>query len=80
MDALGNPLHFIIISCEGHESPHAAARIEGYSVQVLIGDKGYDGADFIKELMAANVEAVSPPRVNRREQRGYDSSFIESGT
>jgi transposase len=39
---------------------------------VLIGDKGYDSADFIKALIAAGVEAVIPPRANRTEQRGYD--------
>ena len=41
-------------------------------MQVLIGDKGDDSADFIKGLVAAGIEAVIPPRVNRLEQRDYD--------
>jgi transposase len=73
VDALGNPLRFILTGGECHESPHAPALIEGYSMRVLIGDKGYDAADFIKELIAAGVEAVVPPRVNRLEQREYDA-------
>jgi transposase len=39
---------------------------------VLIGDKGYDAADFVTALIAAGVEAVIPPRTNRKEQREYD--------
>lgn len=72
MDALGNPLRFLLTGGECHESPQAGALIEGYSMQVLIGDKGYDSADFIEKLTAAGVEAVIPPRVNRLEQREYD--------
>ena len=41
-------------------------------MQALIGDKGYDAADFIKGLVAAGIEAVIPPRVNRKEPREYD--------
>jgi transposase len=73
VDALGNPLRFILTGGERHESPHATALIEGYAMQALIGDKGYDDADFIKALIAAGVEAVIPPRVNRKEQREYDA-------
>jgi transposase len=72
VDALGNPLRFILTGGECHESPHAAALIEGYSMQVLIADKGYDAVEFINTVIAAGVEAVIPPRVNRKEQREYD--------
>jgi transposase len=72
MDALGNPLRFILTGGECHESSHARALIEGYPMKVLIGDKGYDAADFIKALLAAGVEAVIPARVNRTEQHEYD--------
>ena len=72
VDALGNPLRFILTGGECHESPQAVALIEGYETRVLIGDKGYDSADFIGGLIAAGVEAVIPPRVNRTEQREYD--------
>lgn len=49
-------------------------------MQVLIGDKDYGAADFTTELMAADFAAARPPRVNRREERAYDSTFIEGGT
>ena len=55
------------------KSPHASALIKGYSMQTLIGDKAYDDANFIKALVAAGVEAVIPPRANRKEQREYDA-------
>jgi transposase len=73
VDALGNPLRLILAGGERHESPHAPALIEGYSMLVLIADKGYDEAEFIKALIGAGVEAVIPPRVNRKEQRESDA-------
>ena len=72
MDALGNPLRLLLTGGECHESPQAAALIEGFEPRALIADKGYDSADFIKAVRAAGVEAVIPPRVNRNEHRGYD--------
>ncbi len=38
----------------------------------MIADKGYDDAELIKTITAAGIEAVIPPRKNRKEQREYD--------
>jgi transposase len=51
--------------------------IEGYATQALIADKGYDDIKLINEVEAKDVEAVIPPRSNRREQREYDKHLYK---
>jgi transposase len=72
VDALGNPLRFLLTGGECHDSPQAGALIEGYEPQALIADKGYDSGPLVEALAAAGIAAVIPPRVNRTEQREYD--------
>lgn len=60
-----------------HDSPQAEALIEGYSSQALIADKGYDPADLIEAVKTGGVEAVIPPRSNRKEQREYDKHLYK---
>lgn len=72
VDALGNPLRFILTAGHCHDSPQAPALIEGFSAQVLIADKGYDSDALLEAVTAEGVQAVIPPRSNRTQQREYD--------
>lgn len=72
MDALGNPLRFLLTGGACHDSPQAAALIEGFACRALIADKGYDSDDLVAAVEAGGGEAVIPPRKNRTEQRDYD--------
>jgi transposase len=72
VDALGNPLRFILTAGQHHDSPQAAPLIEGFEPQALIADKGYDSDALIKALTANSIEVVIPPKRNRLEQREYD--------
>jgi transposase len=74
---LGNPLRFILTAGQCHDSPQAEALIEGYSTQALIADKGYDSADLIEAVTALGIQAVIPPRSNRKEQRDYDKHLYK---
>ena len=47
--------------------------IKGIQAQCLIADKGYDTNAIVKVAKEAGMEAVIPPRSNRKEQREYDS-------
>ena len=77
VDALGNPLRFILTAGQCHDSPQAEALIEGYSTQALIADKGYDSADLIEAVTASGTQAVIPPRSNRKQQRDYDKHLYK---
>ena len=46
--------------------------IEGISAQALLADRGYDTDDIVAYALSHNMEAVIPPKKNRREQREYD--------
>lgn len=77
VDALGNPLRFILTAGQCHDSPQAEALIKGYAAQALIADKGYDSKDLIEAVTALEIQAVIPPRSNRREQRDYDKHLYK---
>lgn len=72
VDALGNPLRFILTDDECHESPHVAALVSGFTPRALIADKGYDAAEFVAAVTAAGIETVIPPRANRVRRCDYD--------
>ena len=73
MDALGNPLRFLLTAGPRHDITQTAALIEGISFEVLIADASYDAAAFIALIKAQEAQTVLPPRKNRHEQRGYDA-------
>ena len=72
MDALGNPLRWILTGGEVADITQASALIEGLGAQTVVGDKGYDADALVALIQAAGADVVIPPRSNRREQRAYD--------
>lgn len=72
VDALGNPLRFILTGGERNDMAQAAALMENYEPKALIADKAYDSDDLIKSVTAQGIVAVIPPRKNRQQQREYD--------
>ena len=50
----------------------AVKLIEGIDADNLIADKGYDSNEVINFAQSAGMQAVIPPKKNRKEQREYD--------
>jgi transposase len=46
--------------------------VEGIDAQTLIADKGYDSDAIVEQARAAGMEAVIPPKKNRKNPRNYD--------
>ncbi len=69
---MGNPLRLHLTGGECHDSPHAGRLIEDFEPDAVIADKGYDTDELIETIEERGIEAVIPPRSNRREQREYD--------
>ena len=46
VDALGNPLRFILTGGQEHDITQAHGLIAGYESEYVIGDKGYDAQQF----------------------------------
>lgn len=72
VDALGNPLRWILTGGQTADITQAPSLIEGLRAQVVVGDKGYDADALVALIHAAGAQAVIPPRSNRHEQRVYD--------
>ena len=43
----------------------------------MLADRGYDTNAVLKAVEEAGIEAVIPPKRNRKEQRYYDKSIYE---
>ncbi len=72
VDALGNPLRFLVTAGQRHDITQAKAMIAGYACEYVIADKSYDSNDFIQSIVASGALPVIPPRANRKESREYD--------
>jgi transposase len=46
--------------------------IADLAAQAIIADKGYDSNAFVQQIEASGVQAVIPPRANRRNPRAFD--------
>jgi len=72
VDALGNPVRFILTAGQHSEIKQANPLIEGFSVDYIIADKGYDADAFIVSIETGEAVPVIPPKKNRKTAREYD--------
>ena len=73
VDALGNPLRFILTGGQAHDITQAEGLIAGYGGEYVIADKGYDSGQFRQSIAERGMTPVIPPRSNRREPHEYDT-------
>lgn len=72
-DALGNLIDFRLLPGQAHDLRGTAALIEGLSCGKLLADRAFD-ANWLREALAtAEIEAVIPPKSNRRFPAEFDS-------
>lgn len=75
VDALGNPLRFILTPGQRADITQAEALIVDFKPGAVIADKGFDSDAFIAFVEALEAEAVIPSKKNRRQQRGLDENL-----
>ena len=73
VDALGNPLRFILTGGQQHDITQADALIADYAGEYVIADKGYDSQEFRQHILERGLRPVIPPRSNRKEPQAYDA-------
>ena len=77
VDALGNPIRFILTAGQVHDIKSAKDLISGLSFDYLLADKGYD-ADWFRSLIAqAEAEAVIPSNRSRSQAIPYDEDIYK---
>jgi len=77
VDALGNPLRFLLTAGQRHDTTQAEDLIEGYDFERVIVDRSYDAEEFLLVIAELKAEAVIPPRKNRKVSREYDKHLYK---
>ena len=73
VDALGNPLGFILTPGQAHDLEGADALLPDMAAEVLLADKAFDADErVIEPLQARGKSFVIPPKSNRKVQRDFD--------
>jgi len=72
VDALGNPLRFLLTGGQRHDITQADDLIEDINFECVIADRSYDSDDFLQKIAEKDVVAVVLPRKNRKDQCEYD--------
>ena len=73
VDALGNPLEFLLTAGQAHDLAGADELLPHMAASRLIADKAFDAdARVLEPLARAGKSAVIPPRPNRLTPREFD--------
>jgi len=72
VDALGNPLKFILTSGQRNDITQAESLIQNFKNTMVIADKAYDSNALIEAIGKNDSTPVIPPKMNRKVQREYD--------
>jgi len=77
VDALGNPLRFILTAGQEHDIKQAEALVEGMECERVVADRGYDSDGFREYVAQSGAKAVIPPKSNRKRRYWYDKHLYK---
>lgn len=72
VDALGNPLRFLLTSGQRHDVTQAPALVDDIQNIPIIGDKGYDSDTLRSQIISQKCIPVIPSRSNKKVPANYD--------
>ena len=79
VDALGNPLAFLLTPGQAHDLQGADALLPQMQADTLLADKAFDADErVIEPLLAAGKTLVIPPKANRNVQRSFDNEMYKA--
>ena len=64
IDALGYPVDFDLTAGQKADCTQAKPLIEDKTFENLLGDKGYDSNEIVKEVESKGAQAIIPPKSN----------------
>jgi transposase len=77
VDALGNPLRFVLTGGQVHDSKQFEALIEGFDFEKLLADKGYDNNRIRAAIALKRAEAVIPSLGSRSQVIPHDKAVYK---
>ena len=66
------PVKVLIRGGNVADCTEACNLIDGIEAENLVADRGYDTNEIVEAATKAGMQAVIPPKKNRKEQRNYD--------
>ena len=79
VDALGNPLEFLLTPGQAHDLQAADVLLPQMVANTVLADKAFDADErVIAPLAAAGKTAVIPPKTTRLIKRDYDRELYKS--
>jgi transposase len=79
VDALGNPLAFLLTPGQAHDLAGADEFLPQMAADILLADKAFDADErVIVPLTAAGKTAVIPPKSTRRNPRTCDLELYKA--
>lgn len=72
VNALGDPLNFIVAPGNEHDRPYAEWLVNDQSCQYLIADRGYDCDKLRNYLTELDIQPIIPGKSNRKQTISYD--------
>jgi transposase len=77
VDALGNPVRFILTAGQVHDLCQAEGLISGFSFENLLADMGFDSDRFRASIADVGAQAVIPSSRSRSQAIPYDEHLYE---
>jgi transposase len=77
VDALGNPLDFILTGGQAADVTQAYVFVEDVWANYALMDKAYDADKLIEQLENKGIIPVIPPKSNRKVLREYDKHIYK---
>ena len=77
MDANGLPLRVFITAGTVADCKYGEKLIANFSAAFLFADRGYDANAILEAAKDGGMEAVIPPKKNRKAQRAYDKELYK---
>jgi transposase len=77
VDALGNPVRFILVAGQVQDICKAEGLIDGFSFDHVIADKAYDSNQFRDAVAARGGSAVIPSKANRLQTIPHDKHIYK---
>jgi transposase len=71
------PVRAIITEGAVADCTQAGGLIEGLTAENLLADRGYDSDEIVEQAKNQGMNAVIPPRKNRKIQREYDKEIYK---
>ena len=66
------PVRFFVTAGTVADCKFALPLIRGMTIEMLLADRGYDTDEILNFCKENGIEAVIPPKKNRKIQRDYD--------